>query len=286
VLNRAPPAIRKTISCDDVLREILEDGIWHWVHDDIGSSIPILDDLMRHVQYCALQSYTATRDDKYRAAADLPSKWVGINPNLAYDVLPSKPKSTRQLIHATGRIWHKSYKYGTNRLKGKEVNALSNLQAICTHCQQIESPTHLYATCCRPAIRRIRERVVDLQTHNLDRLLSDPSCPDWQRHFFTELHTLSFSPYDDDAEKCWNATLNPDDLASLLSKTPLPLISFDAFQTFRKKYIGLTKSLSAAAHEIELAQQATRARVAFSRLSTTCRRQKLIPSMPYDKLWF
>jgi hypothetical protein len=70
-------------------RELLADGVWHWTYEDSDENSPILDELMRHINFCALQRYTEKRDNVYRADADLPPKWEGINPNLAYSCLPS-----------------------------------------------------------------------------------------------------------------------------------------------------------------------------------------------------
>jgi hypothetical protein len=64
---------------------------------------------MRHINFCALQRYTEKRDSVYRVDAELPPKWEGINPNLAYSCLPSELTNTRQFIQTAGRIWHKSY---------------------------------------------------------------------------------------------------------------------------------------------------------------------------------
>jgi hypothetical protein len=77
VLVSAPPPIKVTIKCDDILRELLADGIWHWTYDTGDAHVPILDDLMRHVDYCALQRYSEKRDEVYRAQVALPPKWAG-----------------------------------------------------------------------------------------------------------------------------------------------------------------------------------------------------------------
>jgi hypothetical protein len=72
VLASAPSPI--TIKCNDILRELLADGIWHWTYATGNDHVPILDDLMRHVDYCALQRCTEKRDQLYRAEVTLPPK--------------------------------------------------------------------------------------------------------------------------------------------------------------------------------------------------------------------
>jgi hypothetical protein len=72
VLTSAPPPIKVSVKCDDILRELLADEVWHWTYEDSDESSSILDDLMRHINFCALQRYTETRDCLYRADAELP----------------------------------------------------------------------------------------------------------------------------------------------------------------------------------------------------------------------
>jgi hypothetical protein len=158
VLASAPPPIKVTIKCDDILRELLADGIWHWTYDNGDDHVPILDDLMRHVDFCALQRYTEKRDQFYRAQVALPPKWEGINPNLALSCLPAEPTNTRHFIENAGRIWHKSYRYGTNRLKGLSNSDEPVTKAKCLHCDKVESPSHIYAHCRNPLLRQQREK--------------------------------------------------------------------------------------------------------------------------------
>jgi hypothetical protein len=191
------------------LRELLADGIWHWTYDNGDDHVPILDDLMRHVDFCALQRYTEKRDQFYRAQVALPPKWEGINPNLALSCLQAEPTNTRHFIENAGRIWHKSFRYGTNRLKGLSNSDEAVTKAKCIHCDKVESPSHIYAQCRNPALRQQRERIFDSQTKALDRLRIDPTCPEWERRFFRRYHRLSFSHRHDRAEKSWNRTINP-----------------------------------------------------------------------------
>jgi hypothetical protein len=93
------------LSC---LRELLADGVWHWTYEDSDESSPVLDDIMRHINFCTLQRYTEKRDNVYRADAELPPKWEGINPNLAYSCLPSDPTNTQ---NSSSRLLEG---YGTN----------------------------------------------------------------------------------------------------------------------------------------------------------------------------
>ena len=46
VYHHAPLVIRATVQCDDILRELLTDGVWHWTHDDPANHVPILNDPM------------------------------------------------------------------------------------------------------------------------------------------------------------------------------------------------------------------------------------------------
>jgi hypothetical protein len=93
------------------------------------------------VDFCALQRYTEKRDQFYRAQVALPPKWEGINPNLALSCLPAEPTNTRHFIENAGRIWHKSYRYGTNRLKGLSNSDEALTKAKCLHCDKVESPS-------------------------------------------------------------------------------------------------------------------------------------------------
>jgi hypothetical protein len=147
VLITAPHPIKVSVKCDDILRELLADEVWHWTYEDSDMISPI----MRHVNFCALQRYTEKRDSVYRADADLPPKWEGINPNLAYLCLPSEPTNTRQFIETDGRIWHKSYRYGTNRLKGILNSDAATQVSICSLCNRcVEDPSHIYSRCKNP----------------------------------------------------------------------------------------------------------------------------------------
>jgi hypothetical protein len=190
VLTSAPPPIKVSVKCDDILRELLADGVWHWTYEDSDESSPILDDLMRHINFCALQRYTEKRDSIYRADAELPPKWEGINPNLAY---PSVPTNTRQFIQTAGRIWHKSYRYGTNRLKGILNSVEATQVSICTLCNRVEDPSHIYSRCKNPLLSRLREATFDTQSRALKRLRTDPECPKWESSFFRKFHNRSFS---------------------------------------------------------------------------------------------
>jgi hypothetical protein len=81
MLISAPSPIKVSVKCDDILRELLADGVWHWTYDeDSDESSPVLDDI-------AHSSDIQTRDCVYRANAELPPKWEGINPYLAYSCL-------------------------------------------------------------------------------------------------------------------------------------------------------------------------------------------------------
>jgi hypothetical protein len=122
---------------------------------------------MRHINFCAIQRYTEKRDSVYRADAELPPKWEGINPNLAYSCLPSEPTNTRQFIQTAGRIWHKSYWYGTNSAEATQAS-------ICALCNRVEDPSHIYSRCKHPLLRRLREATFDTQTRALARLRTDP----------------------------------------------------------------------------------------------------------------
>jgi hypothetical protein len=43
------------IRCNDILRELLADGIWHWTYDNgTDNHVPILNDLRRHVDNGAM----------------------------------------------------------------------------------------------------------------------------------------------------------------------------------------------------------------------------------------
>jgi hypothetical protein len=123
---------------------------------------------MQHINFCALQRYTEKRDNVYRADAELPPKWEEINPNLAYSCLPSEPTNTRQFIQTAGRIWHKSYRYGTNRLKGILNFAEATQASICTLCDRVEDPSHIYSRCKHPLLRRLREATFDIQSRALE----------------------------------------------------------------------------------------------------------------------
>jgi hypothetical protein len=131
------------------------------------------------------------------------------------------PTNTRQFIQIAGRIWHKSYRYGTNRLKGILNSVEATQVSICTLCNRVEDPSHIYSRCKNPLLRRLREATFDTQTRALQRLRTDPECPKWESSFFRKFHNRSFSHRHDRAETCWNGTLNPADLQSMLRlRTP------------------------------------------------------------------
>ncbi len=272
VLRHATPAIRATVQCDDILRELLADGVWHWTHTDPVNQVPILDDLMRHVNYCSLQTYTKKRDVLYREGAGLPPKWEGINPNLAYSCLSTAPTNTRQFIQTAGRIWHKSFRYGSNRVKGVLSPAIAQEVSKCPHCNRVENPSHIYASCRNPALKRMREVIFDSQIQSLCRIRTDPTCPRWQRKFFARFHRHSFSPHHDKAEKCWNGTIDPPVMQRLLGEASQTLISFAQFQQFRKRFTDFVGALSSMATQMELAQQQARARSVLSALTRPFRR--------------
>jgi hypothetical protein len=117
----------------------------------------------------------------------------------------------------------------------------------------------------------------------LDRLRIDPECPDWERNFFRKLHRRSFSHRKDRAEKCWNGTLNPRDLRSLLGESGQISLPFAKFQQFRKRFINFTSPLSDMAYQMEHAQQQARGRAALATLPNTVRRLSALirrPSRP------
>jgi hypothetical protein len=85
----------------------------------------------------------------------------------------------------------------------------------------VEDPSHIYSRCKNPLLRRLREATFDRQTRALQRLRTDPECPKWESSFFRKFHNRSFSHRHDRAETCWNGTLNPANLQSLLRlRTP------------------------------------------------------------------
>ncbi len=278
VLHHAPPVVRATVQCDDILRELLADGVWHWTYADPADQVPILDDLMRHVNYCSLQTYTEKRDMLYREGAGLPPKWEGTNPNLAYSCLSSAPTNTRQFIQVAGRIWHKSFRYGSNRSKGVHSLASAQVVAKCPHCNRVENPSHIYAKCRNPALKRLRESIYDSQIQSLNRIRIDPTCPQWQSKFFSRFHRYSFSPHHDKAEKCWNGTLDPPVLQRLLGEASRTLISFAQFQHFRKRFIEFVGMLSNMATQMESAQQQVRVRSALLSLTRPPRRALNAPT--------
>jgi hypothetical protein len=149
------------------------------------------------------------------------------------------PTNTRQFIQTAGRIWYKSYRYGTNRLKGILNSVEATPVSICTLCNRVEDPSHIYSRCKNPLLSCLREATFDTQTRALNRLRTDPECPKWESSFFRKFHNRSFSHRHDRAETCWNGTLNPADLQSLLRlRTPPPVsISIAKFQEFRKRFI-------------------------------------------------
>jgi hypothetical protein len=114
---------------------------------------------------------------------------------------PAEPTNTLHFIANAGRIWHKSYRYGTNRIKGISNSDAAVTRSKCLHCNKVESPSHIYAQCRNPALRQQRERIIDSQTKALDRLRIDPTCPDWERRFFRRYHRFPFSHCHDRAEK-------------------------------------------------------------------------------------
>jgi hypothetical protein len=213
VLTSAPSPITVSAKCDDVLRKLLADGVWHWTYEDSDESSPILDDIMRHINFCASSDIqrNGIAISVYRADAELPPKWEGINPNLAYSCLLSEPTNTRQFIQTAGRIWHKSYRYGTNRLKSIVNSAEATQASICALCNRVEDPSLIYSRCKHPLLRRLREAT--FLTRALARLRTDPGCPTWEISFFRKFHKRSFSHrHDRDrADTCWNGTLNPSD---------------------------------------------------------------------------
>jgi hypothetical protein len=165
--------------------------------------------------------------------------------------LPAEPTNTRHFIENAGRIWHKSYRYGTNRIKGISNSDEAVTRSKCLHCNKLESPSHIYAQCRNnPALRQQRERIFDSQTKALDRLRIDPTCPDWERRFFRRYHRCSFSHRHDRAEKAWNGTLNPTNLQTFSA----PSLSFDKFQEFRKRVVRFVSPLTEAAISMEQLQ--------------------------------
>lgn len=71
---RFSTTLREVVQCDDIFCELLADGVWHWTNADTEEHTPILDEQMRHVNYCSLQSYSAKRDIFYREGAGLSLK--------------------------------------------------------------------------------------------------------------------------------------------------------------------------------------------------------------------
>jgi hypothetical protein len=131
-------------------------------------------------------------------------------------VFPPSPQ-IHKTVHPDCWIWHKSYRYGTNGLKGILDSAEASQASICVLCNRVEDPSHIYSRYKHPLLRRLREATFDIQTRALARLRTDPGCPTWERSFFRKFHKRSFSHRHDRAETCWNGTLNPSDLQSLLS---------------------------------------------------------------------
>jgi hypothetical protein len=224
---------------------------------------------MRHVDYCALQTYTEKRDQFYRAQVALPSKWEGINPNLAISCLPEEPTNIRHFIENAGRKWHKSCRYGTNRLKGVNNSDEASTRSKCQHCNKIESPSHIYAQCRNPALRQQRGKICDSQTKALDRLRIDPTCP---RRFFRRYHRLFFSHRHDRAEKSWNSTINPTALQTLLGSHSQLSLSFVKFQEFRKRFVRFVSPLTEAAISMEQLQRQSRIRASLRAIPASSRR--------------
>jgi hypothetical protein len=171
-----------------------------------------------------------------------------------------------------GRIWHKSYRYGTNRIKGVSNSDEVVTRAKCLHCNKIESPSHIYAQCRNPLLRQQREKVFDSQTKALDRLRIDPTCPEWERRFFRRYHRLSFSYRHDRAEKSWNGTINPTDLQTLLGSHSQLLLSFSKFQEFRKRFVQFVSPLTEAAISMEQLQRQSRIRASLRAIPASSRR--------------
>ena len=239
-----------TSSCDDILCDILRQGIWHWRHSDEENNPPVLDDLMSHVNHSYLRKYTSKRDD-YRAQVDDPPRWHDINPALAYAVCPKKPRTTAQIINATNRVYRKSHRYGNNRGKGL-IGPAKDEAEKCPHCDAPETPSHIYAECRAPGLHALRVRLKDSQRRALATMTHN-SIPQWQYRFFENLHLLSFETDDDYAEKFWNATLGRSDMMLCFEHATDATRDLTAsqFQAFKKLFIEFVTPLTEGAIEVE-----------------------------------
>jgi hypothetical protein len=103
----------------------------------------------------------------------------------------------------------------------------------------------------KPCSSSTTGKIFDSQTKALDRLRIDPTCPEWERRFFTSDHRLSFSRRHDRAEKSRNGTLNPTDLQSLLGAHSQLSLSFVQLQEFRKRVVHFVSPLTEAAISME-----------------------------------
>jgi hypothetical protein len=165
-----------------------------------------------------------------------------------------------------------SYRYGTNRLKGVNNSDEATTRSKCLHCNKIESPSHIYAQCQNPALRKQRGKIFDSQTKALDRFRIDPTCPDWERRFFRRYHRLSFSHRHDRAEKSWNGTINPTDLQTLLGSNSQLSLSFVQFQEFRKRFVRFVSPLTEAAISMKQLQRQSRTRASLRAIPASSRR--------------
>jgi hypothetical protein len=168
--------------------------------------------------------------------------------------LPSEPTNTRQFIQTAGRIWHKSYHTGptVSRVFSTLLKPLRppsvyyaivwktrltfTAAAIIFSCVDCEKPPSTYKLGQSQGFALI-----------LDVLHGrDPSS-----RSFTNVLSLTDMI---EPETCWNGTLNPSDLQSLLSSgMPPPVsISFAKFQEFRKRFIKFVSPLSEAAVQMEI----------------------------------
>jgi hypothetical protein len=138
--------------------------------------------------------------------------------------------------------------------------------------QQNREPLPYLCSMSKPCSSSTTGKIFDSQTKALDRLRIDPTCPEWERRFFTSDHRLSFSRRHDRAEKSRNGTLNPTDLQSLLGAHSQLSLSFVQLQEFRKRVVHFVSPLTEAAISMERLQRHSRIRALLRSLPASSRR--------------
>lgn len=162
-------------------------------------------------------------------------------PSLAMSVSSPRPRTSVQVIRAAARVWHKSFRYGTNR--AKRLEGAAHASAItCPHCPALESPSHIFSRCQAPGLPQLREKIYDDAHRRLLQALGHPSVPYWERCFFRHYLELAFRPpptFPGGPDMAWNATIGQPEMIFCLARpsgSAQRSLTMRQFQDFKKRF--------------------------------------------------